>query len=188
MSLLPFFEWLGNTEWSVALHESLYVWRIVSTVHVVTLFLFVGTASVLDLRLMGLAWRRVPVTEVMARLLPWIIGGFLVMISSGSLLFFANPAPRYQNLFFRAKMLMLASAGLNALVFQRTVYRRVAEWDLSPVPPRAARVAGGLALVLWAGLITMGRMIPYQLYWFDCHSRPPHRILNVLSGCPPDSR
>jgi hypothetical protein len=64
-------------------------------------------------------------------------------------------------------MAALVLAGLNVLVFHKTVYRRVAEWDLDPVPPPAARVVGGLALVLWASLIMLGRMIPYQIYWFD---------------------
>ena len=53
MSLLRFFEWLATTPGSIALHDSLYVYQIVSTVHVVTLSLFVGTAVMLDLRLLG---------------------------------------------------------------------------------------------------------------------------------------
>jgi hypothetical protein len=35
------------------------------------------------------------------------------------------------------------------------------------VPPRAARIAGGVSLVLWALIITLGRMMPYQQYWFN---------------------
>ena len=37
VSLLRFFEWLGNTPWSIALHESRYVFLVVLTVHVLTL-------------------------------------------------------------------------------------------------------------------------------------------------------
>ena len=47
-----------------------------------------------------------------------------------------------------------------------TAYGRIAEWDLDPVPPRRVRVAGGVALALWASIILAGRMMPYQLYWF----------------------
>jgi hypothetical protein len=89
------------------------------------------------------------------------------MIASGALLFYAEPVSRYQNVFFRIKMLALVLAAVNAWVFHRTVYRKVAEWDLDPVPPQAARVAGGLSLALWAVLITLGRLIPYQKYWFE---------------------
>jgi hypothetical protein len=79
-------------------------------------------------------------------------------------------------------MVTLVLAGLNVWIFRKTVYRSVAEWDLDPVPPRRARVAGGLSLLLWAVMITLGRMIPYQLYWFDC-GRPQSAIVSMLAGC-----
>src|SRR5262245_46648887 len=107
MPLLRFFDWLATTPGSIALHNSLYVYLIVSTVHVVTLSLFVGTAAMLDLRLLGATLRNVPVSEVAGRLRPWTAIGFALMLASGALLFYANPTARYQNLFFRAKMVML---------------------------------------------------------------------------------
>jgi hypothetical protein len=166
MFLFRFCEWLAATPGSIALHESRYMYLIVLSVHVLALCLFVGTAAMVDLRLLGLTMQTARVSEVMTRLLPWTTAGFFVMITSGTLLFYAAPLLRYQNIFFRAKMATLVLAGLNVLVFHKTVYRRVAEWDLNPVPPRGARVVGGLALVLWATLIMLGRMIPYQVYWF----------------------
>ena len=152
----------------------------------VSLCLFIGTAVLLDLRLLGMTMPRVAVSEVAAGLLPWTLAGFLVTVCSGALLFYANPAARYQNLFFRTKIATLVLAGVNAWVFHNTVYRRVAEWDLAPVPPRRARVAGGLALVLWAVIIMSGRMIAYD--WFDCHRQPQPAIVNLLAGCVTDSR
>src|SRR6266540_5599478 len=103
MSLLRFCEWLASTPWSIALHESRYLFIVVLTVHVLTLTVFVGTAVVIDLRFMGMTMSRVPASEVMARLLPWVTAGFVVMITSGALLFYAAPVLRYQNLFFRLK-------------------------------------------------------------------------------------
>jgi hypothetical protein len=166
MSVFRFCEWLAATPGSIALHESRYMYLIVLSVHVLTLCLFVGTAAMMDLRLLGLTMQSVRVSEVITRLLPWTSAGFLLMILSGSLLFYAAPLLRYQNIFFRAKMAALLLAGLNVWVFHSTLYRRVAEWDLYPVPPRMVRVSGGVALVLWAVLILLGRMIPYQVYWF----------------------
>jgi hypothetical protein len=166
----------------VALHNSLYVYLIVSTVHVVTLALFVGTAAMLDLRLLGAALRDVPVTELARRLRPLTIGGFLLMLMSGALLFYANPTPRYQNFFFRTKMLLLALAGVNAWIFHQTVYSGVARWDRDPVPPRLARVAGGISLAIWAAAILSGRMVAYD--FFDCRRQPQQpAIVNVVLGC-----
>ena len=165
MSFLGFCQWLEQTPWSIALHESLWAYPIVESVHVLTLCLFVGTAAMLDLRLLGLTMRRAPVSEVAHRLLPYTAVGFAVMLVSGALLFYAIPVRTYLNIFFRVKMAMLILAGLNAWVFHFTVYRRVAEWDLDPVTPRGAKVAGGLSLLLWAGIVVAGRMIAYN--WFD---------------------
>ena len=166
VSLFRLFEWLGNTPWSVALHESRYAFLVVLTVHVLTLAVFVGTAMMIDLRLLGVTMRRVPVSEVMERLVPWSGAGLLLMLTSGALLFYAAPLVRYQNIFFRLKMAALVLALLNAWLFRRTVYRRIADWDRDPVPPRQARLAGALSLVLWVIIITAGRMMAYQDYWF----------------------
>ena len=159
VSLFRLFEWLGNTPWSVALHESRYAFLVVLTVHVLTLAVFVGTAMMIDLRLLGVTMRRVPVSEVMERLVPWSGAGLLLMLTSGALLFYAAPLVRYQNIFFRLKMAALVLALLNAWLFRRTVYRRIADWDRDPVPPRQARLAGALSLVLWVIIITAGRMM-----------------------------
>ena len=165
MSLLSICQWLEQTPWSIALHESLWVYPIVESVHVLTLCLFLGTAVLLDLRLLGLTMRRAPVSEVAERLLPWTRAGFVVMVMSGVLLFYAIPVRTYLNIFFRVKVVMLILAGVNAWVFHRTVYRRVADWDMDPVTPKAARVVGGLSLALWALIVVAGRMIAYN--WFD---------------------
>jgi uncharacterized protein DUF6644 len=167
VSLFRFCAWLASTPWSIALHESHYVFLIVLTVHVLTLTVFLGTVVMVDLRLLGVTLQRVPVSEVMTGFLPWSIAGLLVMLASGTLLFYAAPLLRYENLFFRFKMAALALAVVHAWVFYRTTYRSVPEWDRAAVPPLRVRVAGAVSLVLWALIITAGRMIPYQTYWFD---------------------
>ena len=167
MSLFELFEWLGNTPWSIALHESRYAFLVVLTIHVLTLSVFVGTALMIDLRLLGVTMMRVPASQVIARLVPWSAAGLILMMTSGALLFYAAPLVRYQNVFFRMKMATLVLALLNAWFFHRTVYRRIADWDRDAVPPRAARLAGGLSLVLWVVIITAGRMMAYQDYWFN---------------------
>jgi len=166
VSLFDFFEWLGNTPWSIALHESRYAFLVVLAVHVLTLTVFVGTALMIDLRLLGAAMTRIPVSEVISRLVPWSVGGLAVMVASGALLFYAAPLVRYENVFFRLKMGALALALANIWLFHRTLHRRVAEWDLDRIPPWKARVAAVVSLVLWASIISAGRMMAYQDYWF----------------------
>jgi hypothetical protein len=166
LSLLRFVEWLGNTSWSIELHESRYVFLLVLMIHVLTISVFVGTAVMIDLRLLGKTMTRVPVSQVVGRLMPWSQAGFLVMVVTGALLFYAAPVNRYENIFFRVKMAALLMAAINIWLFRRRVYGRVGEWDVDPVPPRRVRVAGALSLLLLAIIITAGRMMAYQDYWF----------------------
>jgi len=142
------------------------MYLIVLTVHVLTLSVFVGTAVMIDLRLLGKTMTHVPVSQVVARLLPWTEAGFLVMVVTGTLLFYAAPLARYENVFFRLKMAALVMAVINVWMFRRTVYRRIGEWDLDPVPPRRVRMMGALSLMLLAIIITTGRMMAYSDYWF----------------------
>jgi len=85
-------------------------------------------------------------------------------------------------------MVVLVLSAVNVWIFRNTVDRRRTEWGSDPVPPRGARWSGGVALVLWAVLIVLGRMIPYQVYWFDCNKQPQPAILNLLAGCITGSR
>ena len=120
----------------------------------------------IDLRLLGKTMTGVPVSQVVSRLLPWSEAGFLVMVVTGSLLFYAAPLARYENIFFRLKMAALTAAVVNIWLFRRNVYRRVGDWDFDPVPPRRVRMVGALSLILLALIITTGRMMAYQDYWF----------------------
>src|SRR5689334_11287999 len=153
MSLLGFCQWLEKTQGSIALHESLWVYPLVESVHVLTLCLFVGLAAMLDLRLLGWTMRGTRVSVMIRHLLPWMTAGFAVMVISGGALFYAIPVKTYLNIFFRIKVLMLVLAGLNAWVFHRSVYRRVAEWDMDAAIPAAAKATAVFSLVLWAGII-----------------------------------
>jgi uncharacterized protein DUF6644 len=179
--MLHVVEWLAGTSWSIALHESLYLYPLIESTHVLTLTVFVGLTVMLDLRLLGLAMRQVPASEVIARLVPWAKAGFVIMAITGLLLFYAIPIRTYQSIFFRAKVTMLILAGLNVWLFHSRVEPRVAEWDLTPSTPSGARVAAIVSLILWAGIVVAGRMIAYN--WFDCDIQPQPDFINWAAGC-----
>ena len=107
------------------------------------------------------------------------------MCVTGVLLFYGIPVRSYQSIFFRAKMLMLLLAGLNAWIFHTTIYRRIGEWDLTFPTPRRAKVAGAVSIVLWMCIVIAGRLIAYN--WYDCNNRPLSRIVNILAGCEVES-
>ena len=176
-----FFEWLGNTPWSIALLESFWVWPLLESTHVLTLGLFVGTAAMMDLRLLGVTFKSVPVSEFTSRMLPWTRVAFAVMAVTGLLIFYSSPVRYYHNIFFRMKVGLLILAGLNAWWFHARTHRSVAKWDLDPMPPRAARIAGGTSILVWAFIVISGRMIAYN--WFDCDIQPQSEFVNWASDC-----
>jgi hypothetical protein len=144
---------------------------------------FFGSVAMFDLRLMGMIMRKVPLGEVVRRLLPWTIAAFAVMVVTGTLLFFAIPLRSYQNIFFRSKMLLMVLAGLNVWIFHSRVFPKAIDAEAAAAPPRAARIAGALSLVLWTGIVFSGRMIAYN--WFDCDRQPQPDIVNFLTSCVP---
>lgn len=183
MSLLPFVEWLDTHAWSTAIHESFYAYPLIESTHVWGLALFAGFAMLLDIRLLGLGFKNIPVSALANRLLPWTIAGFVVMVISGALLFYAIPVRSYMNIFFRIKVVMLILAGINVWVFHRGIYTRVADWDTDKKPPSRARFAGAASLLLWTMIIFSGRMIAYN--WFDCDRQPQSVFVNWVTECTP---
>ena len=162
MSPRSLFEWVDALPSSIALRESLNAYPIMLTAHVVSMCLFAGLIIFWDMRLVGMALKPVPVSNIPTRIFPWAMAGFAISTITGFLLFYSQPMRYYGNFYFWVKNLMMVLAGVNALVFHLTTYHSVAEWDRAAVTPVAARVAGVVSLVLWAGIVTTGRLIAYS--------------------------
>ena len=174
-------EWLGATPGSIALLESFWVWPLLESTHVMALGLFAGTAWMMDLRLVGVSFTAVPISEFRHRMLPWTRAGFAVMAVTGLLLLYSNPVRYYQNIFFRVKVILLIVAAINVWWFHARTYRRVTEWDRDGRPPRPVRMAGAVSLLVWALVVLSGRLIAYN--WFDCDIQPQPEFVNWASGC-----
>ncbi|MGH9739937.1 MAG: DUF6644 family protein [Candidatus Acidiferrales bacterium] len=163
MFLTRFLTWLDATNFSQWMRGSIWAEPIVETIHVLTLTFFLGFAVLLDLRLLGICMRKRPVSEVLDQFNPCLFCGFAIMIISGVLLFSGDPLDFYSTMFFKVKMILLAFAGLNVLIFNATIRRKVAEWDLAVRTPKAAKIAAVISLVLWAAIVAAGRAIAYAI-------------------------
>lgn len=143
------------------LRESNNAFSIVESIHVLSITLVVGSIAVLDLRMLGIILRPIPVTRIARSVFPITWTGFAVSFSSGFMLFWAEAAKAYSNPAFRAKLIFLALVGLNPLIFHTTVYRRVHEWEVLHLAPWRARAAAIASLTLWSAVIIAGRAIAY---------------------------
>jgi hypothetical protein len=95
---------------------------------VLAIVLVVGTISIIDLRLLGIASLDRAATRLMADVLPWTWGAFVIAVITGSSLFQQRSEVRH-NFFFEGKMVLLAAAG-------------VQHGDLPPVRPSRSSRAG----------------------------------------------
>lgn len=163
MYLSKFLQWLAGTQFSQWMSGSIYAEPIVETIHVLTLTFFLGFAVLLDLRLLGVCMKKRRVSEVLGQFNPCLFCGFAVMVISGLLLFAGDPVDFYSTIFFKIKMILLVFAGLNVLIFNATIGRKVAEWDAALKTPRAAKIAAIVSLVLWVAIVAAGRAIAYAL-------------------------
>jgi hypothetical protein len=144
---------------STALRESDVVFPLVETVHVLAITLIAGTIVTVDLRVGGLILRDEPVSRITRALLPYTWYGFALMVITGLPLFAAEAAKLYGNPAFRLKLLLLGLAGLNALLFHKTAYRRLHDWDQHGRAWLQARIFAGVSVLLWSGIIVSGRLI-----------------------------
>jgi hypothetical protein len=163
MYLTSFLQWLDATHFSHYMRDSIWAEPLVETIHVLTLTLFLGFAILLDLRLLGVCMRKRRVSSVLDQFNPYLFFGFAVMIVSGVLLFSGDPLSFYSTIFFKVKMILLVFAGLNVLIFNATIRKKVAQWDLAPKTPQAAKIAAVVSLVLWAAIVAAGRAIAYAI-------------------------
>jgi len=151
--------WLTATALSTFVNSSPWIWATLETLHFMGLAVLIGTAGLLDLRLMGF-FRGLPVRPLRA-LLPWMIGAFLLNLTTGTLFFIGSPFQYIHNAAFGLKLACIAVAGVNALAFTALLSddaaRVGAGMDTSP----KAKLCGAVSLTAWLLVLYFGRMIPY---------------------------
>ena len=148
------------------MRESIFAFPVLLTVHVISLAMFAGLVVMMDLRLVGVAFRGTPFSEVQARLFPWQMVGMAVTSLAGLLLLYSQPMRYFGKVLYWIKIALIVLAGANALLFHLTTYRSVAKWDTAG-PPLRAKVAGVLSLAMWACIVAFGRLTAYDWWTYE---------------------
>lgn len=81
--------WLTETRLSLLVNSSPWIWAALETLHFIGLAVLIGTAGLLDLRLLGF-FRGLSIGPLRA-LLPWTIGAFLLNLVTGVMFLAAAP-------------------------------------------------------------------------------------------------
>jgi len=163
MALQDFWQSVENWPLSQFIAESTWAFPTLETIHVIAIVTVVGSVAIMDLRLLGLASRKVPVTVVEKDTLRWTWAAFVVAAISGSLLVMSK-APNYvANPFFRWKLFLIVVAGVNMAIFHLVTWKNVGAWNTSLRVPRGAALAGGISLGIWVVVVFLARAIGFTL-------------------------
>ena len=106
--LVAFFEDSGLAD---AIREDDVLFPSIESVHVLAICLVVGSIMAVDLRLLGFASVKRPISAVTRGILPLTWGAFAVAVASGFLMFISNAAKYLGNGFFVGKLCLIAAAG-----------------------------------------------------------------------------
>jgi uncharacterized membrane protein len=128
-----------------------WAFSLLVSVHLVGIVCGVGTAALVNLRLLGVGLTKSTPARLWKGAMPWTLGGLFVSITAGLLLFSIDPKEYWTNSAFRFKMLCLALA----LVFYYTLVRKAA---VSDARGARASIVASISLGLWA-LVPFGGIL-----------------------------
>jgi hypothetical protein len=156
------FVWLHDSGFGTAIRESSVLFPWIESVHVLAFTLVVGSISIVDLRLLGVVSANRSVTSVSGEVLPFTWTSFAFAVLTGSALFTSHAVGYSQNFQFRMKLLLLFLAGVNMLTFHWVMGRGLGRWSEPGETPWQGKVAGGISLTLWIGIVAFGRWIGFE--------------------------
>jgi hypothetical protein len=149
-------EALEQTGWVKTLGSTGWMYSTVAVTHYLTMFWFIGSIALVDLRVMGLAARRRGVGELAEQLFPWAWIGFTFAVISGFLMFATDAGDWAPSKVFHIKLTLIAVSAIFALIVQFSARR----WSQNPEIPRAAKIIALISLLLWVVTILSASEIP----------------------------
>jgi len=163
MMLRELFDTLEASGLAEHIRENDNLFPLIESLHVVAVSLVVGSIFAVDLRLLGVSWTARPASRVANGILPLTWAAFALAACTGGLMFISHAVKYLGNACFDAKLLLIAVAGINMVVFHLIASRDQARWDVQARPPFKARVAGGLSIALWISVVACGRWIGFTM-------------------------
>jgi len=155
-----FLGWLEGTAVAQAMRNSLWMYPIVEILHIVGFVTLVGAVVMFDLRVLGFS-KKLPVQAAGRHLLSWSVGGLLLIVPAGLMMFSAHPHDFAENKVFLLKLTLIGLAALNATLFHLGVYRSVMHCNINVDAPARAKVHALLSIALWIAVICCGRLLAY---------------------------
>ena len=150
MVLERFWTWIEAQPLAAHIGESAW-FPLLESIHVLSAMFVVGTVLMADLRLLGWAGLRYPLTVITDEVVPWTWGAFVIAAVTGVGLLMPRASWYVANPAFLAKVVLLLLAAVNMLVLHFGALRtqRV----------RLQMTTGACSLLVWVGVVLAGRWI-----------------------------
>lgn len=152
--------WLEGSQLGLAIRQSTWLYPAANVGHVVAVAAFAAAVALLDLTLLGIVKARQR-ARLLAGARTWAICLVAAVAVTGATLFAAEASHVAQNRVFQVKMALIAAAAINAWWLGGRAVRAASRLPDDAPLPTPARVAGALSLLLWLGVIGLGRFIAY---------------------------
>jgi hypothetical protein len=169
--------WLEESRMSVAIAGSQYMYPAILAAHGVGMALVVGLNTAMSLRVLGVA-PTLPLAA-MTRFAPVMWFGLWVNVVSGALLSAAGATRVLVDPVFYLKMVFVGLGVINLRLLQRALLQENGGQSPVALPiaantavvsiaqaDRTVRMMAVASIVLWAGAITLGRLMAYTFFRF----------------------
>ncbi|WP_296272384.1 hypothetical protein [Pseudomonas sp. UBA6323] len=157
-SLIAWAAWLEASALGAQMRSSTLLYPALNLLHLLGLVLLLGPMLLLDARLLG-AGRAFSLPAVSRTLTPLAVLGLVLLLGSGFCLFAADAGPLTVDQLLQLKLLLIALAIGNALLFRQLWSARLSDWDLHA--PLLGRVQAALSLLLRLLAMSLGRLLAY---------------------------
>lgn len=147
---------LEDSAWVKSFGGTGWLYAAVAVIHYMTMFWFIGSMAVVDLRVMGLAAKKRSVLDVAEQFFPWVWTGMTLSSIAGFFMFSTQAGDWAPDKIVHIKFFMI----LISLAFVIIVRMNIRKWSEAPEIPMWAKAVALLSLLLWIATILSASEIP----------------------------
>ena len=147
--MAAFASWLAATSASVWIASHDWVIPTVQSIHIAAIAVALVSAYMILFRVLGWVAAEQSLADTMRRFWPWLFGALVVLLATGAVMVLGEPARELLAFSFWSKMTLIVVGTLLTWLAGRT----------------AVKPLSVITLVVWIGIIFLGRLIAYDHIW-----------------------
>ena len=157
--------WLSQTTLSLAIQTHAWVIPTIQSIHIVAIGVVLASLWMIVLRVLGWAGPDQTLMETTGRFGPWLSGALWVLLVTGALMVIGEPARELLALSFWLKMGLIVVGTTVAVAFQLALRKDEQRWETSLVHRASTKLLAVLTMLIWVGIVILGRLIAYDHVW-----------------------